>query len=130
MRIRLVICENRKHNSGVSFAAIEKAGTGEIYEKISLNFHPNRKLTGIYEGNQEGENYYAAWDGEIRGQFDEHDVKNLENRTTGLSDVTEFEPEQWSEYNLVFNPDETSSINDTRTYKLVEISKITKQPEN
>lgn len=110
----------------VSFAATEKDGAGEVYEKLSFIFKPNKTLAGFYEGSQEHENYFTAWSGELRGKFDERDITELERRMTEFGDAYEFEPEPWEDFMLFFDNEKTTFSNDYSVYKLIEIEKIVK----
>ena len=110
----------------VSFEANEKDTLSDVYEKITLNFNPNRTLTGIYEGFREEFNNSAAWSGEIRGEFDELDLMNVQNRLTDFGDAYEFETEPWDKFDLIFDEEENVLVRFPRTYKLVEIERIEK----
>ena len=110
----------------VSFEANEKDTLSDVYEKITLNFNPNRTLTGIYEGFREEFNNSAAWSGEIRGEFDELDLMNVQNRLTDFGDAYEFETESWDKFDLIFDEEGNLLVRYPRTYKLVEIERIEK----
>ncbi len=109
----------------VSFEYVEIQGNNEIDERLILSFNADRKLTGEYHGGSEGE-YNVGWGGEIRGNFDEHSINNLEQRQTDFSDVSDFEPEPWRASDLIFNEKEMAFSNSEHIYKLVEIERIKK----
>jgi len=108
------------------FEGTDKDATGEIFEKIVLNFSSDGKLKGTIEGSQEGQNYYNSWSYEVRGEFDESGFVNLESRFMGMSDEVDSQPdESWSELKMETDNENVTIIKDERTYKLKEISKIT-----
>lgn len=107
------------------FEGTEKDATGNITEKIVLNFHPNGRVTGTIEGDQEGQNYYNSWSYDVRGKYDKDGFSDLESRFMGMSDETDSEPdENWMELSMEFYNLETSLLKDNREYKLEEISII------
>ena len=109
----------------VSFEFVEKGEFNDSFEIITFNFNPNNELTGFYEGSSEGD-YNVGWEGEIRGQFNEKDVVSIEKRMTDFSDVSEFEPEPWSAFDLIFDEESMTFSNEDKTYILVELTRIIK----
>jgi len=109
----------------VSFYGEEKIKNDLVSVTFTFNFNPNRKLTGVYNGNSKGD-YNVSWSGEVRGKFDEKGLYTLEKRMTDFSDAQEFKAEPWSKFKLNFNKDKMIFVSENRTYRLVKIRKITK----
>ena len=109
----------------VEFEGEGKDATGEIFEKIALNFSSDGKLTGTIEGSQEGQNYANSWDYEVRGEYNDSGFKTLESRFMGMSDEVDSQPdENWSELKMELDHEKMTILKDERIYKLKEISRI------
>ena len=110
----------------ISFNFSEKAKEGDVYIEMIFNFKPDGTLTGVFDGDQEAENYSASWSGEFKGEFDSNKIKKLKKRITDFSDVTDFKPEPWEKEDLQYSKTKQALYSSERTYKLLEIARIKK----
>ena len=65
-----------------------------------------------------------AWSGEIKGEFDDDGLYDIENKLTDFGDAYEFKPEPWESFDLIFDDDENCFVRHPRKYKVVDIAEI------